>query len=124
MALNELRHMYVLSDWFFMKENIRIKGNELYRQKKEILTKLCSSLPMMPTTGTKDSLIVALKNYVFSDAQLNEMLLFTEKKRMLRQHEARRARIEAIASGPRPYEYRTQIAIDFFEEDDAKLTHF
>lgn len=121
MALNELRHMYVLSDWLYMKEKIRVRGNELYRQKKDIILKLCNCLPMMPTSGTKESLIVALKNYVFSDEQLQEMIRYKEKEKTLRNHESRRMRIEELINGPRPYEYRTQIAIDFFEEDDARI---
>jgi len=124
MALVELRHMYVLSDWLLMKGKIRIKGNELYRQKKEIILKLCSYLPMMPTSGTKESLIVALKNYIFSDEQLQEMIRYQEQEKLIRNHELRKRRVETLINGPRPYEYITQIAIDFFEEDDAKLTHF
>ena len=113
--------MYTLSDWLLMKEKIRIKGNELYR-KKEIILKLCNCLPMMPTTGTKDSLIVALKNYVFSDEQLQEMIRYKEQEKLQRDHESRRKRIEALKKDPRPYEYITQIAIDFFEEDDVKFS--
>jgi hypothetical protein len=123
-VLVELRHMYVLSDWLLMKENIRIRGNELYRQKKDIILKLCNCLPMMPTSGTKESLIIALKNYIFSNEQLQEMIRYQEQEKSLLNHEFRRRRVETLINGPRPYEYRTQIAIDFFEEDDAKLTHF
>jgi len=79
---------------------------------------------MMPTSGTKESLIFALKNYIFSNEQLQEMIRFQEKEKSLLTHEFRRRRVETLINGPRPYEYRTQIAIDFFNEDDAKLTHF
>jgi hypothetical protein len=123
MEFYELNHMYKLSNWLLMKEGISVRGNELYRQNKGILEKLYISLmpPMTPIVGNKDSLIISLKKYVFTDEQKNEMQQFKERKELLRNHELRRQRIEKLSSGPRPYEYKTQIAIDFFEEDDRKL---
>jgi hypothetical protein len=121
MELYKIHHMYTLSDWLFMKEGLHIKGNELYRQKKSILEKLCETLPMMSTIGTKNNLITALQNYVFSDEQLNEMKCFQENKNILKRHEQRRIRINELIDTPRPYDLRTHVAIKFFEEDDAKL---
>jgi hypothetical protein len=71
MEIYELDHMYKLSNWLYMKEGINIRGNELYRQNKGILEKLYISLmpPMTPIVGNKDSLIICLKKYVFTDEQ-------------------------------------------------------
>jgi hypothetical protein len=74
MEFENFIHMCKLCNWLYMKENIKIKCHELYRQNKPILEKLCSHLPVLQSSGgTKYTLIHSLKYYIFSDEQIQEL---------------------------------------------------
>jgi hypothetical protein len=69
--LSALADAYELADWLLMKEGVRVAADDLYRQTKPVLSRLCGSLGL-PTEATRAAMIAALKCHEFTEAQRDE----------------------------------------------------
>lgn len=113
--LLDLHHAHKLSEWLSMKRGIRVDGSVLFRQNKDVYEQLCASLDIpLSGTMTKPSLIATLKNHVFTAEQHDDLEAFKAAKIQIERRELRKARIDQVAAGPRPYRLVDQIAIDMF----------
>lgn len=118
----ELVHERTIVNWFKYKTREVIPG--VYRQNKNILRKICTSLPNMGTVNdndTKDVLVNRLKRYMFSEEEKEALQKYRELEVRLKNLESRKRLFETITNGERPYTQFDQWRLDYINEEATNL---